>query len=963
MSELNSNYRAARDIAVILLRPKLEPTPEDVRAAAEQGLLATGNPADVDIATLTADLLHSFNIFGGSATALDDPRDHKDWLPAKRGSIDWHFWHRYETWLEQMNNWKLPIVRKLGDLTDEILKRLEDPAREGEWDRRGMVVGSVQSGKTANYTGLICKAVDAGYRIVVVLSGMSKNLRSQTQLRLDEGFLGFDTEKDRLLNPNNKFKGVGLLPSPATLHVMSLTSSADNGDFKKGVANTITGTLGGVPTVLVVKKNGPILRTLREWLVHLAGGNTIRGVPLLLIDDEADQASVNTKASADLAPGELEDEDDISTINQRIRQILAAFEKRAYVGYTATPFANIFINPDAQHERFEDDIFPRSFILNIRPPGNYVGPGRVFGLEDDPDAGIEGREALPLVNLVHDYATNFPPAHKKADPIPTGLPESLVRALRCFVLVCAARAARGQGEKHSSMLIHVTRWVNWQGRVTELVKEELDSLRKRIAYGDGARLEQVQTELNTIWKEEFVTKDAALRASAPDEVGDSLTWSQVRAALHEAAAKIEVKQINGTAKDVLDYVNHPDGFSVIAVGGDKLSRGLTLEGLSISYFLRTSRMYDTLMQMGRWFGYRTGYLDLCRLFTTADLSRWYRHIALAEEELRREFDYMAASGLTPETYGLRVRSHSEGLIVTALNKMCHARTLELSFAGELKQTADFATDLNIRRQNMAVLEKFLGAIQPGKEHKSKDRTLAWLWEFSGAQVCDEFLRDFAIHPRCHTLDRKRLTDFIRRQNQQGELTTWTVALVNNSQVLDADRREIAGLRVGLTERSGGINDGVYTTAKANIQSPSHQAFDLAQLQLDQALLNELLAKQDRSGKRLFDTEEEKLLIMSIGQSVDKAAFAISQKRARENDKPDPDTPHGRVIRELRPVTRGLLLIYALTPPKPDRVLDGDSPYLGLAISFPTSHTARSISYEANKVLIQELNDDEYESRD
>ncbi len=959
MSDQNPNYRAARDIAVILLRPKLEATPDDVRAAVEQGLKATGSPSDVDAEKLTADLLHSFNVFAGSATALDDPRGHKDWLPAKRGTIEWHFWHRYETWLEQEKGFSPPVVRGLGELTDEILKRLEDPAREGDWDRRGMVVGSVQSGKTANYTGLICKAVDAGYRIVVVLAGMHNNLRSQTQLRLDEGFLGFDTEKDRLLNPNNKLKGVGLLPAPSTLHVMSLTSSAEDGDFKKKVANAITSTLGGVPTVLVVKKNGRILKTLHEWLVHLAGSKTIRGVPLLLIDDEADQASVNIKARANLPAGQLEDENDISMINRRIREILAAFEKGAYVGYTATPFANIFINPDARAERLEDDVFPRSFILNVRPPGNHVGPARVFGLEGDPDAGIEGREPLPLVKLVEDHVAFFPPGHKK-DLNPAGLPPSLKRAIGCFILVCAARHARGQEKVHNSMLIHVTRFVDVQARVANFVREELDSLRKRIAYGDGARKPQVRAELREIWEKEFASNDAGLRAAAPDEVGERLTWSQVDATLHEAAAKIEVKEINGTAKDALDYVNHPDGFNVIAVGGDKLSRGLTLEGLSVSYFLRTSRMYDTLMQMGRWFGYRPGYLDLCRLFTAADLRDWYRHIALAEEELRREFEYMAASGLTPETYGLRVRSHSGGLIVTALNKMLHARTLELSFAGELKQTAHFATDKGVRGQNLETLTAFLKSQGQGWEHKSKHLTLAWLWQVTAAQVCDGFLRNFAIHPQCHTLDVKRVTEFIRRQSEQRELTTWTVALVNNSQVAEADRRPLAGVQIGLTERAGEITGGIYSTTKANIQSPSHQAFDLAQLPLDETLLSQLLAKQDRGGQRLFDGEEEKLLLNSIGRPLDSVALAISKKRARDAGKPEPENPHGRVIRELRPITRGLLLIYALSPLKPDSVAQGEPPYLGLAISFPTSHTARSISYEANKVLIQELHDGDYE---
>lgn len=961
MKSTSQSYRAVRDIAVVLLRPKKAPSLDDVHIAAEQAFKATGSPSDVDVMELTADLRHSFNVFGGSASALDDndPRGHLDWLPNKRGSISWHFWHRYETWLEQEKKWDLPVVRGLSERTDEVLKRLEDPYREGAWDRRGMVVGSVQSGKTANYTGLICKAVDAGYRIIVVLAGMHKNLRSQTQIRLDEGFLGFDTEKDRLLNPNNKLKGVGLLPAPSTLHVMSLTSSADDGDFKKKIANAITSTLGGVPTVLVVKKNGSILKTLREWLVHLAGSKVIRGVPLLLIDDEADQASINTKSRANSAAGTAEDEEKVSTINKRIREILAAFEKKAYVGYTATPFANIFINPDAHGERLEDDIFPRSFIINVRPPETYVGPARVFGLEDDPDAGIEGRAPLPLVSLVDDFTESFPQPHR-IDHVPSELPKSLKKAISCFLLTCAARSARGQSNEHNSMLVHVTRFVPVQEIVTSLVKDELHSLRKRIAYGDGARSSHVRDELRAIWETEFKAKDKALRDAAPNEVGEPVAWAQVDAALHEASAKIEVKTINGSAADVLDYVNYPEGSSVIAIGGDKLSRGLTLEGLSVSYFLRTSRMYDTLMQMGRWFGYRPGYLDLCRLFTTEDLRRWYRHIAFAEEELRREFEYMATQGSTPENYGLGVRSHSEGMIVTALNKMCHARTLELSFAGELKQTAHFSTSLETRKRNVDTLESFLSGLGQPVIHRSRERTLAWLWEMPAQYLCEHLLQGFSIHPQCFTVDRKRVTDFIRRQNQQGELTTWTVALVNNSQAKDKDCRPLAGLRVGLTERAGEIKDSTYSTTKANIQSPSHQAFDLSVLPFDEALLTQLIVKKTRNGQTLFDAEEIRLMreFMCAGQSLAEVAWEISKKRARISGKPEPENPHGRIIRELRPASRGLLLIYALTPPQ--HIPTDEPPYLGLALSFPTSHTVQPISVEANKRLIEELQDNAYE---
>jgi hypothetical protein len=453
-----------------------------------------------------------------------------------------------------------------------------------------------------------------------------------------------------------------------------------------------------------------------------------------------------------------------------------------------------------------------------------------------------------------------------------------------------------------------------------------------------------------------------LRRAAPDEVGSPLTWAQVDAALHDAVSMIEVKEINGTAADVLDYVNFPKGSSVIAVGGDKLSRGLTLEGLSISYFLRTSRMYDTLMQMGRWFGYRPEYLDLCRLFTTDYLRRWYRHIALAEEELRREFDYMAAQGATPENYGLGVRSHSEGLIVTALNKMCHARTLELSFAGDLKQTAHFATDIKVRRENLSVLESFLGTLPAPEEHKSEGRVLGWVWSVEAQHLCDGFFQEFSIHSQCHTIDRKRVTDFIRRQNQQGELTHWTVALVNNSKAAATKCRQIAGLPVGLTERErdGAATSDVYSTTKANIQSPRHQAFDLERMKPDAMLVDKLLTKQNQAGRQLFDAEEERRLREAVcnGQTLAEVALSITRKRAEPGK--NPDTPNGRVIRELRPVTHGLLLIYALAPT--EGLPDDEPPYLGIALSFPTSHTVQPISYEANKRLIEEFQDERFEDQ-
>jgi hypothetical protein len=484
-----------------------------------------------------------------------------------------------------------------------------------------MVVGSVQSGKTANYIGLINKAVDAGYKLIIVLAGIHENLRSQTQLRVDEGVLGFDTQKSRRLNQDNRWIGVGKLPGER-LHIHSLTSSAEEGDFNKSIAENIGVMIGSDPVVLVVKKNtkkgnetrpdsGP-LGNLLSWILHVAGTDDptsgrrmVKNVPLLLIDDEADNASINTRGRREAN----QDDVDVSAINGKIREILKSFEKSAYVGYTATPFANIFVNPDAETPKHGEDLFPRSFIINVNAPSNYVGPAKVFGLRGDADAGIEARDGLPIVRHVplgigelpvNDYAAPdaFPPKHKK-DHVPTRLPGSLQTAIRAFVVAAAARRARGQGLKHCSMLVHVTRFVDVQNRTVELVKAELRGLQRRLEHGDGQRRPTLMEEFEALWQSDFVPVTKAL---GPD-AGPPVTWEQVAAELHAAAAKIVVMPINGYAAEALDYKEHEvQGRSVIAIGGDKLSRGLTLEGLTVSYFLRTTRMYDTLMQMGRWFG-------------------------------------------------------------------------------------------------------------------------------------------------------------------------------------------------------------------------------------------------------------------------------------------------------------------------------------------------------------------------
>ena len=590
----------------------------------------------LDREAVTDEMIRRFSLWIGQDAMLKSDVGHDAWLSTAR-KRDWRYWQRYREWLERGLSWK--AVEALDRSTDAILGLLEDPVRPGPWDRRGLVVGHVQSGKTGNYTGLICKAADAGYKIIIVLAGLHNNLRSQTQMRLEEGFLGYETSAIR---DTATVVGVGEIDSDREIHPNCATNRANNGDFSSRIARNLAVSPEERPWLFVVKKNKTVLRGLLNWVQnHAADTNLpkteegagsasdlpkvkkiVTKLPLLIIDDEADHASVDTQELVVDADGRPDDEHQPTTINRLIRRILHSFSRSAYIGYTATPFANIFIHERGETRDEGPDLFPAAFIINLAAPSNYIGPATVFGLQTS-----EGRVGgLPLVREITDHATVdgqegwMPQGHRNGHrPLHNGadtLPPSLAEAIDSFLLACAARHVRGQASGHSSMLVHVTRFNSVQADVCRQVQEYVRHLRQRIQR--RVDHEQVFRRLRTLWETDFLPTGAAIRASQPDQSPPrDVTWEEIMNALPEAVSDIEVRMINGTAKDALDYAEHAGtGLKVIAIGGDKLARGLTLEGLCVSYFLRASRMYDTLMQMGRWFGYRPGYLDLCRLYTT-----------------------------------------------------------------------------------------------------------------------------------------------------------------------------------------------------------------------------------------------------------------------------------------------------------------------------------------------------------
>ncbi|WP_010583102.1 Z1 domain-containing protein [Schlesneria paludicola] len=390
-----------------------------------------------------------------------------------------------------------------------------------------------------------------------------------------------------------------------------------------------------------------------------------------------------------------------------------------------------------------------------------------------PEAGLGGD--FIEAEVTSQYAKSWFCDHR-INGVCKELPKSLISALQSFVITCAARRVRGQKDAHNSMLVHVTRFNLVQTQVMDLIYAELVHMTRMLEYNTGKQAVQFVGQLEELWNMNYLPTSANIKIDDPQMT--PLTWKEVRAELLTAITRIEVRGINGDAGGVLDYddPSNATGLNVVAVGGDKLSRGLTLEGLSVSYYIRPAKNYDTLLQMGRWFGYRPGYVDLCRLYTTGDLVGWYEHIAVANEELRREFNFMELSKLTPEDYGLKVRTHPDGLNITAANKIRHGRRMQVSFSGHLVQTTIFHKDAKIQEGNMKATESWLRSLpQP----QSLPRRVEWK-NVPAARIIS-FLESFTVHPLCRLAECDLLIKYIQKLLGFGELKNWTVALISSSE--------------------------------------------------------------------------------------------------------------------------------------------------------------------------------------
>lgn len=871
---------------------------------------------------LVSEVQDGINVGINAATILDNDETNKPWLiqyKEKHPENNWIFWNRYRAFLFN-GGYSNRVLSQVDSLTDKILDRLFDPTlQQVEVKKYGLVVGQVQSGKTSNYLGLVCKAADAGFKIIIVLAGVHNNLRAQTQIRTEEGFIGFDAE-----DGNKTLVGVGLLSKfdNKGMAVNSLTTRKN--DFLLKVAASIGGVhlREDIPLVFVVKKNASVLERLIKWLKSQKNTKDVHGNPvinksLLLIDDEADNASINTSKS---------DEEKASRINQLIRDCLALFQKKAYVGYTATPFANIFIPPT------EDQLYPRDFIINLPAPANYIGPTLIFGTNTPDDSEDVGEAVLPIVVRVADSDRFIPQKHKK-DSEPGEMPESLKLAIRCFILTCAIKRLRGMATEHNSMLVHISHYKLLQEKIRDLVLEEFDFYKNGIINNDPIVLELIKDTFETDMPgyKSYCTVSEEILNSDLREIDRQImvhAWKDVRKELRPAVEKISVILVNGGSKEALDYEKYKHiGLSVIAVGGNKLSRGLTLEGLSVSYFLRPSRMYDTLMQMGRWFGYRKGYVDLCRLFITGQLHDWFIHITRASEDLRSEFDYMTdVVGAKPLDFALKVRTHPGVLQITASNRLRNVQQVEIAWPGRLIESYSLKKDPEAVRKNLNLaneLVEHLPRIEPGKENGHL------VWKDISPEIIFPFFDEFEVPDTLVSAKPQFLLKYIREKVSKDRMKHWSVAVISNTM---GKQYNIAGTpyKIGLTVRTEMDECGVYDhenywIRRQHIIDPSHESIDL----------------------------EPDIYQVALERTREK----YKEKKKKEYKH---SYPSGTIIRKekFRKEDNPLLLLYYLNPEELKVKTPLIDPVIGFAVSFPAAETEETTSYAVNSYIFGNLiNDD------
>lgn len=646
----------------------------------------------------------------------------RPWLREAQSSGAFHenMWMAYKRLLITEKNRSLDVVAQLDRVTADLLDLLPDP-RDGAVPAtaKGLVIGDVQSGKTQTYMALMNRAADYGYKFFVILTSDNERLRRQTQERVDSDFIGIRADAVRRSDD------------------LSVLTSDEEDFNKKGKQ-----WLSQVPHprrgnnnifVAVLKKNQAVLRAFQEWVTS---GNTDPSVPMLIIDDESDYASINT--------GKIGS--DPSTINKLVSQLLDDSSCRGYVAVTATPFANIFIDDEENK-----DLFPEDFIYELDSPDSYLGASQLFG-DLDHSSELQERFGNDTIQTIdqEEMESWLGLQQTKYDRLGgNGLDAQLEFAINTFIVACALEDPEGIDNSQRSMLIHVSRFVDVQRQVADRVYAYVDQLRQVIKrHADDPMIDKLHDAYNREYK--------GLRGKS---------WEDVRSRLRHYLGLILVRLENNSSAEWneshgVQEGGHPE-YSIY-VGGNSLSRGMTLPGLSVSFFYRKVGAADTLLQMGRWFGYRQGYEDLLRIWLLPETIHDFRYSAQVIEDLRGTVERMHRNGMTPKQFGIMIRKNPEnGVRVTSAVKSRNAvvrkageDSFRFNIAGTNIESTKLSYDSNVVRRNDLALSRLISSAQKlADEHSaSVERTSARssvVYQNVPAQMIADFLADYRAGEEDH----------------------------------------------------------------------------------------------------------------------------------------------------------------------------------------------------------------------
>jgi len=924
------------------------------------------------------------------ATWLTDERKAQlGWVDGEVGNYRQRYFHYLTRYVKRPEKHVLETRRS----TMKIIEQLGDPSSINGFASRGLVVGPVQGGKTENFNGVIASAIDAGYHLVIVLSGIMEDLRVQTQDRVQTDVVGKKVEgqwkgvaQDYQFN---EFSNVQAHRDVKPVRV--ITSKAT--DFKAALGSQETDITAG-KALLVCKKNQSILKQILIWLQGELQERENR-ISLLIIDDEADNASLNNYGET----GRLR----ASKINSLLRSILGLFEKNAYVGYTASPFANILqLREDRGNKLLEEfsvrgknysfvlgsNVFPKDFIQLITPPPNYIGIKEIFTTHSE----VKKIEPM-LAPMITDDLKYFPQrlekdsllptrdrgkgtrAANRFDPYPGSLPNSLKEAICCFVLATAIRSIRKEKmyktvfyQPHNTMLIHVSRFINWQSTTKKLVQEFVEELAEKTALelpssGDGIYAE---------FERHFTTHFAASMHSGMsehlqyfDDFLTSVSFKDVRPLLSTVAKDISVLALNSEPpKDQLNY-KEKGPQTLIAIGGNRLSRGFTLEGLTVSYFIRDTSFTDTLLQMGRWFGYRPGYVDCCKIFMTSGAMEKFNSISMTVEDLTEKLSDMNRDPLnTPENYSLKLLSHPGALKLTRNTILKNATAQKFTYSDHFVQTTKFKLTQDRVTKAYESFCSYIGEISKYFIPVQSQRALV----YRGAPP-EIALGLLALEGSYFDHDLDEVSRYIRACNEKDKLVRWTISInirgdgeeiktperlglknhvikTISRQISTSNNARMEAIKLLKDEQTwiaGGRSSNIHSSADMKVALAKDEDIEIAE--------SEFLEKQRPELEALYPNDSES---------------EITEKLKKKN------IPE-HVYRRKMPSTNGVIVIYLIDTDKifldkndqnpieelksSKATLGTDVPLIGLAVGIPKVSNDPMAQYMESKDHIKASEDE------